>query len=86
MSKLFKKDKSNFQLDLGIYIANDEQISRMLLNPFQPSVAVHIKTSHLFCRSKQMTGFYMKCNTGLKGVKLENTYSKLTIKTQGQLP
>ena len=83
MSKLFKKDKSNFQLDLGIYIANDEQISRMLLNPFQPSVAVHIKTSHLFCRSNEM---HMKCNTGLKRVKLENTYSKLTIKTQGQLP
>ena len=27
-----------------------------------------METSHLFCRAKQMTGFYMKCNTGLKWV------------------
>ena len=38
------------------------------VNPFQPSVAFHIETSHLFCRAKQITGFYMKCNTGLKWV------------------
>ena len=69
MSKLFKKDKSNFKLDVVIYIADDEKVSRMLLNPFQPSVAVYIKTSHLFCRSKQIIGFYMKCYTGLKRVK-----------------
>ena len=24
------------------------------------------KTCHLFCSEKQLTGFYMKCNTGLK--------------------
>ena len=34
-------------------------------NPFQPSVAFHVETSHLFCFAKQVTGFYMKCNTGL---------------------
>ena len=28
----------------------------------------HIETSHLFCATKQMTGFYMKRNTGLKVV------------------
>ena len=39
------------------------------VNPFQPSVAFHIETSHLICKAKQMTGFYMKCNTGLKWVK-----------------
>ena len=36
------------------------------LNLFQPSVAFYIETSHLFCSAKEMTGFYMKCNTGLK--------------------
>ena len=35
-------------------------------NPFQLSVAFHIKTSHFNCKSNQVTGFYMKCNTGLR--------------------
>ena len=35
-------------------------------NPFQPSIAFHIETSHLLCFAKQKTGFYMKCNTDLK--------------------
>ena len=35
-------------------------------NPFQPSVAFHIKTSHLIFNANQMTGFFMKWNTGLK--------------------
>ena len=34
-------------------------------NPFQPIVAFHIETSHLICIANQMTGFYMKYNTGL---------------------
>ena len=38
----------------------------ILLNPFQPSVAFQIETSHLICSANQVTGFYMKCNTGLK--------------------
>ena len=39
---------------------------RFTANPFQPSVAFHIETSHFFCRAKQMTSFYVKRNTGLK--------------------
>ena len=35
-------------------------------NPFQPSVAFHIKTNHLIFNANQMTGFFMKWNTGLK--------------------
>ena len=35
-------------------------------DPFQPSVAFHIETSHLTCIANEMTGFYMKCKTGLK--------------------
>ena len=39
-----------------------------LTDPFQPSVVFHIETSHWFCSAKQITGFYMKHNTGLKWV------------------
>ena len=41
-----------------------------ILNPFQPSVAFLIETSHLICFANQMTGFKMKCNTGKKQVKV----------------
>ena len=37
------------------------------INPFKPSVALHIETSHQsICNGNQMTDFYMKCNTELK--------------------
>ena len=42
------------------------------INPFQPSVALHKETSHLFCRPKQVIRFYMKRNTGVKWVKRES--------------
>ena len=45
-----------------------QNIVQRQFNPFQPSVAFHIETSHFFCSAKQMTGFYMKRNTGLKQV------------------
>ena len=44
------------------------KLHRLLLNPFQPSVAFYIETSHLSCTANQMIWFYMKCNTGLKQV------------------
>ena len=34
----------------------------------QPSVAYHIETSHFICTTNQMSGFYMKCNPGVKWV------------------
>ena len=37
-----------------------------LLNPFQPSVEFLEETSHLVWNAYQMTGFYMKSNTGMK--------------------
>ena len=49
------------------------------LNPFQPSVTFHIKTSHLFCRATQMIGFYMQCNTRLKWVKLSMAFYLITF-------
>ena len=39
------------------------------VNPFQPNVAFYIESSHLICSPNQMTGFYKKCNAGLKWVK-----------------
>ena len=52
---------------------NKEGHSLKQFNPFQPSIAFHIETSHLFCRANQVTGFYIKHNTGLKWVKMYHT-------------
>ena len=41
----------------------------VLTHFIRPVTAFHIETRHLFCSAKQMTGFYMKHNTGLKLVK-----------------
>ena len=49
------------------------------VNPFQSSVAFHIKTSHLICTVNQMNGFYMKCNPGLKWVKQSFLAKNLTL-------
>ena len=38
-----------------------------MLNHFNQ--VFHIETSHLICSVNEVTGFYMKCNTGLKWVK-----------------
>ena len=46
------------------------------INPFQPSVVFHIEASHLHCRAKQMTGFYMRCNIRLKWVQDFRTWNK----------
>ena len=57
------------------------------VNPFQPSVMFHIETSHLFCRAKQMSGFYMKRNTGLKWADvIKMLPSNQTSNPQTQLP
>ena len=45
-----------------------QNIARSQFNPFQPSVAIYIETSHLLCSAKQMTGFYIKRNNRLKQV------------------
>ena len=40
-----------------------------MLNSFQPRVAFQMETSHLVCKAKQVTGFYMKRSTNLKWLK-----------------
>ena len=42
--------------------------SRKYFNLPQSSVAFHIETGHLIYTANQMTGFYMKCNSGLEWV------------------
>ena len=46
-----------------------------LINPFQPSVAFYIETSHLIFIANQIIGFCMKWNTRLKWVKARTNKS-----------
>ena len=66
-------------------------IRRRQINPFRPIFTFHIETSHLSCYANQVTGFCMKCNTGLKWVNIRAiqsqciiTSSKSTVKALGQ--
>ena len=52
------------------------------INLFQPSIAFHTETSYLFCWAKQMTGFYMKCNTGPKWVSLQLYQHDIAVTTK----
>ena len=38
---------------------NNENKWNSCLNPFQPSVAFYIETSHLICIANEVRGFYM---------------------------
>ena len=51
------------------------------LNSLHPSVVFHIENNHLICKTNQMTGFYIQCNTGLKWVKHNSNYSIAAIKS-----
>ena len=52
------------------YLFRYPSCSWSIINPLQPGVAFHTETSHLFCRAKQMTGFYLNRNHGLKRINL----------------
>ena len=51
------------------------------INPFQPSAAFHVETSHLIYSANQITGCCKECGTGLRWVKWRNrvTTSKFKI-------
>ena len=56
-----------------IYIVTYKNVRQKRVNPIQvktlqASVAFHIEPSHLICTANQMTGFYMKYDTGLKWI------------------
>ena len=44
-----------------------------VINPFQPSVGFYLETIHLIDSANQVTGFYIKSNTGPKWVKLHHS-------------
>ena len=67
---LIEFDYIKGNIGVRCYRLSDERGDQ--INPFQPSVAFHIETSHLICTASKMTSFYIKCNTGLKWVKLGN--------------
>ena len=67
--KSFPLSLISFKMVMKVFLSNNIKKSfKTNFNQFQPSVAFHIETSHLFCRAKQITGLYMKLNTGLKWV------------------
>ena len=51
------------------------------IDPFQPNVAIYIKTNHLICTEKPMICFRMKCNTGLECIKANSLSFPLTLET-----
>ena len=60
---------NTFQYSAAEGTEENKMLVQNVLTHFSPSVAFHIETSHLICTANQMTGLYMKCNTGLKWVK-----------------
>ena len=63
---LIHKGKSNFIYTRFV----DNQKTFVGVNSFQSSITFHIETSLLIYSTNQMSGFYMKCNTRLKWVKV----------------
>ena len=57
----------------------DNGLRHERVKTFQRSVAFHKETSHLQCNANQMTGSYMKCNTGLNY--WVNIFYKVYVKT-----
>ena len=71
---IFKQEYNNQNLNykqksLKLTCERNLRSENILISLFEPSVAFHTETNRLFCSSKQTTGFYMICNTGLKWVK-----------------
>ena len=62
----------------NVYLITSIKNNSFSVNQFQPNVAFHIETSHLFFRAKRMTGFYMKCNTGLEWIKMKKRHQLTT--------
>ena len=55
----------------------------MLLNPFQPSIAFHVETSHIFYSANEITNSYVKCNTGVEKNKFRVKICSISKMLQG---
>ena len=60
--------KNFYDIPTPFLIKCSKHDPRNNFNPSQPGVAFHVETSHLIYTENQMTGFYMKYNSGLKWV------------------
>ena len=70
-----------WKMNVGKNVGFSAEYWKKNINPFQPSVAFHIETSHLVCTENRMTGFYMKCNIGLNWVEknIVEKWTKVTV-------
>ena len=59
----------NTQPFFSVVLHSTDKIQVWLFNLFQ-YVMFHIEASHLFCSAKQLSSFYMECNSVLKWVNL----------------
>ena len=39
-------------------------------DPFKSNIALYMETNHLLSTISQLTGFYMKCNSRMSGLKV----------------
>ena len=39
-------------------------------DPFKSNIALYMETNHLLSTISQLTGFYMKCNSRMNGLKV----------------
>ena len=65
---VFRTNAGKYEPELRIRTLFTQCLPQMNLWHISGQFAFHIKTSHLFCHSKPMIGFYMKRNIGLKCV------------------
>ena len=74
--KLFVPKKmsheSSIQLICNSWFRNFIWNLHYVMSLLQPNFAFFIETSHFMCAANQMTGFYIKCNSGLKWVNLHD--------------
>ena len=85
-TKSRRKNIFSWVLSLKLACILNELIRFNLLNEFKPSVAFHIKTSHLICSANHMAGVYVKCNTELICVKLQSNFYRRYSKGYGLRP
>ena len=75
---IYKTNSEIIYIQLKLNITYKKSVTKFkenfpLIIPLNSPVLFHIKTSYWFCRTKQMTGFYMKRNTRLKWVKIKSS-------------
>ena len=77
-----KKDNENWPFSLGIILKQKLNIYIVIFCKHLSELHYTLQTSHLYYYEKQMTGFYMKCNTRLKwAMKVQIVNALLAMRT-----